>query len=148
MPLLPSQITFFASAQPFSSGGVITIQPVPESGKNNLFQDTPWQSLEAGQVVYKKIFLKNSSTTVLSALLVWLLQPTEQEVVSIGLGTPTDTDGTVVTYSNPTRDEGFALPTMNPGDAVAIWLRKTTPPNTPAFVNNNLFQIALTGTST
>lgn len=134
-------LVLFQSSLPGSSGGVIGGQQVPTTGSNNLFPDVPWQSLVPGQVIYEKVFLSNTGDAPAPDPSLWLLQATSREVVSIGIGTSSDSDGTVVSYTVPTRGNPLTLPDMNPGDSVALWLCKTTGANTPQFVSSELAQL-------
>ncbi len=148
MPISPADLKWYQSSLPDSAGGTITATPIPNNQPSGLFPQVPRVALEEGRVDYRKVFFKNENAESLAlnnAGVFVLFQPTAGEVVGIALGTPTDTEGSALTYVAPsTKEAALMLGDMSAGQAQAIWIRRQVNVGQNVFETSS-FQLAAFG---
>lgn len=148
MSLTSADLKWYQSIQPNSDGGTITATRIPNNVASSLFPRVPRQALEEGRVDYRKVFLKNENAESLAlnnAGVFLLLQPTAGEVIGIALGTPTDTDGSNLTYAAPdVKEDALPLGDLSPGESQAVWIRRQVQAGQNVF-ETSTFQLAAFG---
>jgi peptide subunit release factor 1 (eRF1) len=74
-----------------------------------------------------------------------LFQPTAGEVIGIALGTPSDTDGSNLTYVAPdVKEEALPFGDLSPGESQGIWIRRQVEAGQNTFETSS-FQLAAFG---
>jgi hypothetical protein len=120
---------------------------IPKTEISLMFGDVTRGEAKYGAVEYRKIFAINMNPTddFYVGRLWLLMQPNEGVEVAIGLGTLTDTDGELITYSAPmSAQDAIYLGDLPPGSITPIWLRRVVHAGTPEF-DRGFFQLAFTG---
>jgi len=142
-----NDIKFFQSEEEGSSGGAISTLEIPKDKLLLVFGDVTRDQQQYGAVTYRKVFALNlHPLDDLNVAEMWLLmQPCAGIEMALGIGTNTDTDGSVISYSSPTsQDEAIALGDISPGNMRPIWIRRVVHAGTPEF-EVGFFQLALSG---
>lgn len=147
MTLAASDIRFFQSELEGSSGGAMSTLEIPKDQLCLVFPDVTRGQAKYGAVQYAKVFSVNTNPVdeLFSARLWLLMQPGDGSQVSIGIGSPTDTDGEAIDYTAPlSRTDAIYIGDQTPGKITPIWIRRVIPALTPEF-ERGFFQLALTG---
>jgi hypothetical protein len=147
MPIDPANLKWYQSSQPNSSGGTISATPIPNNSPSLLFPQISRLSLEEGRVDYRKVFFKNEEPVLAlnNAGVFVLFQPTANEHIGLALGTPTDTDGSVLTYTAPSTKAGALMfADLSSGESQAIWIRRLVDAGQEPFITST-FQLAAFG---
>ena len=122
MAVAASDIKWYKSANGDSEGGTIdTNNEISDNVLNNLFAD-----VGAGQIVYKKVFVKNTNGTYAanSPKLFFADFLTSQYVsLQMALGTADDTTPPTAWYEPTNIDQALQLNNLAPGDSQGIWLK-------------------------
>ncbi len=136
MSIVATDIQYFKSSQTNSDGGTISGTQIVDATLNNLWPDTTGDQAATGNITFRKIFVKNNhGTLTLTDPVTFILQQADDdEDIAIALGTPSDTDGSALTYSVPLdKSSGLTFPDLAPGASQGIWIRRTTPAAAAAF---------------
>jgi hypothetical protein len=130
-----ADLSFFMSSGEGSSGGPISTLEIPVDQPCLAFSALGPLQLKNGWTDYVKVFAVNTSPTdtITGAILWTLMQPAYGQQVSLGIGGPSDSDGTVIPYSQPTQDSPIVLGNLAPGQAVAIWVQRSVAAGAPRF---------------
>ncbi len=145
MPIAQSDIKFFKSAATDSDGGAISATEITDNTLNNLFDDVSGDEAQAGDVEYRKIFIKNNHGSLTwIAVKAWIesLTSSTDDEIAISLSTN-------LTGSNATGDgQSYVAPTAKThGDVLVvgnltaggykdIWIRRTVSAGAAAFTND------------
>ena len=120
---------------------------IPLNEMCRIFGDVTRLQARFGGVDYRKVFMVNTSATeTLQLARMWFLsQPAYGNVMAMGLGTPTDTDGTIISYASPTDySAALFLGDLGPSAVTPIWLQRVVSAGTKDF-DRAYFQLALNG---
>jgi hypothetical protein len=145
--IVAGDLKFFQSELEGSSGGALSTLEIPLDQMCLIFPDVTRGQAKYGAVEYKKVFAINmSALDTLSAGRLWLLmQPLANIKMAIGVGSPTDTDGSLIEYTSPSsKKTAVYLGDMAPSQSIPIWIRRVVPLGAPEF-ERGFFQLALTG---
>lgn len=145
-----------ASTPAESIGGFMSTTDVTTATLQNLFSSITAAQAAAGVTIYRCVFVLNSAADTWEEVKAWLVsQQAGGGTVAIGLDPAGAVDGDAntaqaeapadeetapdgVTFSNPTTEEGaLALGELEGGEAYAIWLRLTVPPDVEALNLDN-----------
>lgn len=153
-----------------SLGGEMSTEPIPNNVLQNLFDNVSSSERASGTVEYRCFYLRNNHPTeslTLASVFVASNTPSPTTHVDIGIdpvgvGDGTSTGVAVTTPDEETApvgvdfdhspepvDSGTGLPvgspsTLGPGDAIAVWVRRTVNAGTAALANDP-FTIRITG---
>lgn len=148
MGLAATDLKWYQSSDPGSTGGVISTTLIPNNQPSGLFPQVPRIALEEGRVDYRKVFLKNVNAESLALNtpgLFILFQPTAGEEVGIALGTADDSDGSNLTYVSPSnKGNALAFDALLPDTAQAFWIRRRVNAGQNVFKTSS-FQLAAFG---
>jgi hypothetical protein len=147
MPVTSSDLKFFQSELEGSVGGAMSLIEVPKDEMCLLFRDVTRDQASNGLVDYKKLFMVNTNPADdLFVTKMWMLmQPGDRIEMAVGLGTLTDADGSVISYSTPDSIENsIYLGDLGSGKVTPIWLRRAVPTGIPEF-EKDFFQLAFAG---
>jgi len=95
MPISPSELKEYKSANTNSDGGAIDLtRLIPSGGPNNLWPDITSVMAAAGGTDYRKVFRRNESAMGLtwSAVRSWIQQQPQNVTVSVGIGAASASD--------------------------------------------------------
>jgi len=145
MPIASNDIKYYKSSDTDSTGGVISATEIVDDTLNNLFDDVSGDEAQAGDIEYRKIFIKN-----VHGSLSW--QNVKVWVESATISTDDEIDislSTNLTGSNATGDgQSYVRPTskthadvLDMGDIAAaeyvdVWIRRTVTAGASAYTND------------
>jgi len=138
MSIISSDIQWFKSIQADSDGGTISSNQIADATLNNLFPDTTGDQSAAGNITYRKIFLKNNHGSLTwQSVVFWISsQVDSDESFSVALGTSSDTDPEAPSYTTPLdKGSGLSIGDLAPAASQGIWIKRTTPAGATAFPN-------------
>lgn len=141
-----NDIKFFQSQGVDSSGGVISGIQIDKTKISRIFPATTRDGIAEGETTYRKVFVKNTGAPpLLGAGVYTLAQPANLERIAFALGTEDDTDPTGLVFEETAgRNAAFWLGDISAEEAVPLWIRRTTPENTPEF-EQAMFQLVVEG---
>ena len=145
--LTAADMVFFMSELEGSSGGAMSTLQIPTAEMCRIFGDVTRLQAKFGGVDYRKVFLVNTNPTAsLDVARMWfLMQPGIGNVMAMGLGSETDTDGTLISYTSPTDySNALYLGDLPAGKIIPIWFQRVVTAGTKHF-DRAFFQLALTG---
>ena len=161
MPIEPSEIKYYRSADGSSIGGAITAVEVT-SAANTLFDAVAGVEADDGDTEYRCIYLKNSNPTLpflLPRVFIKTNTPSTYTTAEIGLGV-SDIDGVepsiadestapegVVFSTASGYANGWVIPTLLPGQHKAVWIKRVVDSNARAYNADSVIISATGGTS-
>lgn len=99
MPIASTDIVYLKSANDDSEGGAVSVEQIEDATLQNLFESVAAADVSDGLTTYKKIFAKNNHGSInWQNVVAWISQitPSEDDEISIGIGSSNDTDGSNV----------------------------------------------------
>jgi len=164
MPITATDINFYLSGgatntNPNASlGGAISTTQITDATLNNLFDDVTGAESSAGDTEYRCFYVKNDHATLTwQTVVAWIASntPSPGTTVDIGLDPAGVGDGattgvattiadegtapTGVTFSAPaSAAAGLAIGNIPPGQAIAVWVRRTVSAGAAAYNNDQV----------
>jgi hypothetical protein len=133
-----------------SHGGDIDLASEITSGQDqNIFDDVSNDERAAGDVEYRKIYIRNENADTWQAVKAWIAQftPAANDEIEIKLGTPggvQNVEGVAAGYVSPDTKEhadALAIGDLEENEYQAIWIKRTVTADGPGYTGNS-FTIA------
>lgn len=169
MPIAQSDISYrlsggAANSDPNASlGGAMSDVEITDGALHNLFDPVSGQESNAGDVEYRCLYiLNNHGTLTWQQVQTWIASQTTStdtqisiglDAAGIGDGSSTGVAATIadestapagVTFTQPTSGSPIAIGDIPPGEAIAVWVRRTVNAGAAAF-NDDTAQLRAEG---
>jgi len=133
-----------------SRGGAKSATPVNSSADQNLFANVGSTEAEVGSEKYRCIYIEAPVGKTFTNLGVWISTPTPSNSSRIAIGlAPEGLNGEAelipdevtapadVVFTRPVADyQRLSLPDLNPGDYIALWIKRTISVQAQGFDND------------